>query len=179
VPINAIKFQYFHNGSNDELLARIFLIDPEQVEERSEHTPSKKRKPRLTYEKLQSIAEQNGVGEIYTHICEGLKPYFKTYSTQSSVGFETITENGRKSIFSLIPQESDSENGLRFQLYLSRFANFFNISEDRVASLFTNKDKWEYYKNASPEWSGFKGFFRNLKEANFFIEELNRLRENS
>jgi len=158
VAINAIKFQYFRNNQNDEFLARIFLIDPGQVEVRTRNIPSTKRKPRLNYEELHAIAEQKGVDEIYNRICEGLKPFFKTYTTQSSLGFEAITEKGRKSIISLIPQESDPENGLRFQVYLSRFANFFDISEDRVSSLFSSKEKWEYFKNAPPEWSGFKGF---------------------
>lgn len=118
VPINAIKFQYFRNESNEEFLARIFLIDPGQVEVRTRNTPSVKRKPRLTYEQLQSIAGENGVAEIYNILAEGMKPFLKIYTTQSSLGFEAITEDGRKSIISLIPQESDSDNGLRFQVYL-------------------------------------------------------------
>jgi len=61
------------------------------------------------------------------------------------------------------------------KLELLRFANVFKISDGEAASLFPNKEKWGYFKNAPPEWSGFKGFFKTIEEANQFLEKLTAL----
>ena len=173
VSINAVKFQYFRKDNGVEFLARVFLIDPGQVEDRTKNIPSSKRKPRLTYEELQEIAEQNGVADIYQRICDGLGIYFKKYTTQSTIGFEWTLEEGRRSIISLVPQESSPERGLRYRVYTFRFAGFLGIPEEQAISIFPMKEKLEYFKNAPPEMSGHVGFFDNSKDVEVFLSKLN------
>lgn len=176
VSINAAKFQYFRNERGSEFLARVFLIDPGQVEDRTKDLA--KRKPRLTYEQLQEIAEQNGVADIYQRLCDGLVTYFKKYTTQSSLGFDWTFEDGRKSMMSLIPQESSAERGLRYRVYTSRFSAFLGIPEELATSIFPEKEKWEYFKNAPPEWSGHAGYFKSVEEAEAFLSRFSEWAKN-
>ncbi|MBG1261000.1 endonuclease NucS domain-containing protein [Nostoc commune] len=114
VPINVAKFYYFNNNER-ELLARKFLVDPNQVKENIASKSS--RKTNLTYEELEEIAENNGVDNIYKLVCKGLIKYpFWTNTTRSCITF-TGTAKNRSAIFNLIPIESSPESGLKFKIY--------------------------------------------------------------
>jgi hypothetical protein len=65
VNINAATFQYFKEPNGSELLARVFLIEPAQVELQSRTKGASKRRPNLTYEELDAIAAEKGVQELY------------------------------------------------------------------------------------------------------------------
>ncbi|RLD40699.1 MAG: DUF91 domain-containing protein, partial [Bacteroidetes bacterium] len=53
VSINVATFHYFRDDEGKEFLARVFLIEPSQVEYRSQTKSISKRKPPLTYEELE------------------------------------------------------------------------------------------------------------------------------
>jgi hypothetical protein len=76
VNINAVTFQFFRTPSDAEFLARVFLTDPSQVEQRTRDSPRSKRKPNLTQQELQEFADASGVGEEYQKVYEVLRPWF-------------------------------------------------------------------------------------------------------
>ncbi len=179
VGINAATFQYFCDEDGKEFLARVFLIEPSQVEYRTQTKTTPKRKPPLTYEELQEIAERNGVSEIYPRLVEGLSGHFdRTSTTRSSIAFLGNLGESQNTIISIIPKESNPDDGLRFQVYITRLSKYFGIDEEKaIALLPTHKELWEYYKGATPEWSGYAGFFKNLEEVGRFFTGLNEVRK--
>jgi len=84
VGINAATFQYFHDEDDKEYLARVFLIEPSEVEYKTKTKTFSKRAPDLTREELENIAENNGVGEIYQKLVDGLIGFFDGSSTSRS-----------------------------------------------------------------------------------------------
>lgn len=178
VGINVATFGYFRNDKGQEFLARVFLIEPEQVEYKTQTQSGSKRQPPLTYEEHQELANHNGVGEIYTTLVEELRNFFdKMGTTRSSVAFKGNRQN---TILSLIPGESSASSGLRFQVYSTRLAGYLNISEPEAISLLPeHREHWEYYKGATPEWSGFAGFFKDLEESHCFLAALDEARRSS
>ena len=74
VPINAVTFNYFKDGES-EYAARTFLIEQDKAEIAQISRPSK-RTSNLTMDQLQSIAEENGVSELYSQIVEEFNPSF-------------------------------------------------------------------------------------------------------
>jgi uncharacterized protein YeaO (DUF488 family) len=173
VGINVATFGYFRNQNGQELLARVFLIEPEQVEYKSQTKSTSKRKPLLTHEELREIAHHNGVEEIYTKLVEGLQNLFdQTGTTRSSVTFKGHRQN---TILSLIPGESNGSSGLRFQVYSTRLAEYLGISEqDAISLLPEHREEWEYYRGAPPEWSGFAGYFEDLDAAHRFLATISK-----
>jgi len=184
VAINAITFNYFKEGE-DEFLARTFLIEPSRVTV----TPGtrSKRRPNLTYEQLQSISDERGVGEVYSYLLNELQQYFRgTNRTRSSIAFTgEFRETKRSTIFNLIPTDSDSEQGLRWQLYDLRFREYFNISEEKLLSILpSEREPWKYgspgdqksyeERDILGQWSGYKGYFKMPEARNFiqFLQEL-------
>jgi len=182
IGINAATFQYLKSDNGKEFIAKLFLIEPSQVEYSFQTKTSSKWKPNLTYEDLKAIAEQNNIGDIYNLLIDGLKPYFdRTGTTKSSIAFLGVSggkgtiEGKQNTIMSLVPKESNVDSGLKFIVYNLRFSKYFGIEKDRVAGFFpVNKTEWKYFKDAPPEWSGYEGFFQNVKEVEAF---LNRLKE--
>ena len=161
VGINAATFQYFPDGDR-ELLARVFLIEPSDIVPGGTSTG----RARLTYEQLRNQAEDKGVLELYAPLVEGLGRFFSRRRTRSSIGFKAEIDGGRKTIISLIPQESSSDSGLRFQVYIHRLAQLLGVKADEAAEFLpASREPWKYYEAADEDWAGYSGFFKNSEEA--------------
>ena len=82
-----------------------------------------------------------------------------------------------RSIFSLIPTQCSQEEGLKFQVYIYRFMNYFNIDKDSLLSMLPeNKEDWKYYPGADEDFSGCTGYFQKEEEVNKFITWLSTLK---
>jgi hypothetical protein len=179
VNINAATFQYFQESEEKEFLARVFLIEPSQVEYSSDTKTSTKRKPNLTPEALLGIADQQEVGSLYRRFVDELSRYFDyTGTTRSSFVFMGNMNGSRNTIFSLIPEESSAKEGIRFQIYINRFAEYFGIEKKEAIKLLPNKkEEWEYYRNAPASHVGYAGFFKNMEEIDQFLSKIAELKK--
>lgn len=173
VNINAATFQYFVRDEDDELLARVFLIEPDKIEYQSRSKRSSKRRRNLTYEELEAIAEEKEVGHLYKNLVERANHYFRRATTASSIAFKGDFEGSRKVIFSLIPRESSKEKGLHFQIYMQRFCDFFGFDSDYAISLIPkDRSTWKYYESAGPDYSGYSGYISSHNEIEVFFSGL-------
>lgn len=174
VSINAVTFQYFCSEDGRELLARVFLIEPNQVEENTQRQNNSKRQPNLSYKELEEIAQRYGLERIYFELYNNLVgKYFTVVSTTRS---SLSLRKSNKTIFTLIPVESNAEKGLKFRIYTTRFAECLGINlEDAISLLPTAKYAWENYPGATLDWCGHEGFFKNLDEVGQFVTGLKNL----
>ncbi|MFO8010418.1 MAG: endonuclease NucS [Dehalococcoidia bacterium] len=173
VGINVATFQYLTDPDGRELLARIFLLEPEMVEYQSKTRTSSKRQRNLTLDELQDVAEENGVGELYADFVRELSLILKVQTTRSSIGFYGDFEGSRKVVFNLIPSKSSTEEGLHFQIYFQRFCQLFNLDEETVLNgLPEGIQPWKYYQAAGPDYSGYSGLFTDRQQIDNFIQLL-------
>jgi hypothetical protein len=177
VDINGVTFHHFRDANGQELLARIFLIEPSTQTRTIQTRGPGKRKPRLSDQELLALAESNGVGDLYGMLIEGLTRRFDAnWTTGSSKTFIAEIDGNRKTVFSLIPGQSNPDEGVRFQVYINRLAKYLKTDVSKAISLLPrNKTDWKYTKDASDDWAGFVGFFRNAEEANHFLVGMDRL----
>ncbi len=176
VGINAATFQYFKDKNEHELLARVFLIEPEQVEYKSKTKKGSKRRSRLTYEQLEQIAEQKGVTELYNTLVEKLKDYFYFKTTTTSIAFLGKINEQKVTIFHLSPPDSNLDDGLKFRVYFQRICQYLDTSPEKMLKLLPeNKKDWIPWQNSSPEYSGYEGYFKNMGEVERFLEGLKGL----
>ena len=168
VNINAATFQYFTEANGGELLARVFLIEPEQVERSTVTHGSSKRRRNLTYEELAAIADDNGVGDLYARAVAGLERHLWRHTTRSSIGFTAALDDGQRrgTILSLLPGESDEERGLCFLAYSHRVAQVLGIEESAVRALLPQAglEPWVYYAGAPDDYAGYQGFFATAED---------------
>jgi hypothetical protein len=178
VNINAVTFQHFEDGGGGEFIGRAFLIQPD-----GQGIPigsGTKRKPNLSLEELSRIAEERGLGKHYENLTLALEKYFIKTTNRSSLAFYGGIADGKRSIISLIPTQSTKEEGLKFQIYVSRFINYFNIDRESLLSVLPpDKENWKYFpadqEDKSGFYSGFMGYFHTDEEVNKFITWLSTL----
>lgn len=171
VNINVATFQYFKSNNGQEFLARVFLLEPSQVDDKARTKGPTKRLPNLTYEELEDMARRNGVDDLYRHCVSRLQVLLTKHTTRSSIGFSANVDGSRKTVFSLIPRESNAEKGLRFQIYSSIFAGAINLSEGELRNLLpSDAEAWAPWAGAS----GLSGYFRDVSEIEKFIDGFSR-----
>jgi hypothetical protein len=173
VNINAATFQYFREPDGPEFLARVFLIEPSQVELHSRTKGSSKRRPNLTYQELDALAEGAGVQDLYRYSVASFERLLRKHTTRSSIVFSGPFEGSLKSVISILPQESSASQGLRYQLYFLRFRTLTKLSEeDGVAVMPAHHDHWIYHPTAGPDYEGFQGFITSREEIDRLTETL-------
>lgn len=172
VNINAATFRYFKADGGEEFLGRVFLIEPERVEQQSRSSSSSKRRPNLTHAELEALAEERGVGELYRYFVHGLETALQKQTTRSSIAFAASLDGSRKVVVSAIPEKSTDTAGLFFQVYSHRLQKFLNRSEaDVLALLPARRERWAFMLGG-PDYQGFQGFFANREEIERFLSAI-------
>jgi hypothetical protein len=171
VNINAATFSYFQPDDGPELLARVFVIEPSEVE----HKSRTKRRPNLSYEELKDLAVQNGVGDLYEYAVSALEASLQKQRTRSSVGFAGSFDGSRKVVISLLPGGSEA-GALRYQLYQQRFAKAANLDPAEVEKLLPpGRTSWEYSAHGDPDWQGFQGSLTTRDEVDRLAAALSQV----
>ena len=168
VRINAATFQYFQDSEAGELVARVFLIEPSQVDLSSSVIGSSKKRRNLTRGELAERARQAGVTGLYEYAVSRFEALMKCRTTLSSIAFTGKVGGGQKVILSLIPdaQGVDAAKGLRYQLYKNRFAELTGLSEQKVLAVVpAQHDEWAFGgEGGDPDWEGFQGVIADRHE---------------
>jgi len=166
VSINAATFQYFQLPDGSELLARVFLIEPSEVELKTRTKGSSKRRPNLSYEELDMLAAEAGVRDLYDYAVDVFEPLLQKHTTRSSIGFASSFDGSRKTVISLLPGESSAGEGLIYRLYKHRYAELTKLPVADVEDLMPLRhEDWVYGpQDSDPDWHGFEGFIRDRQE---------------
>jgi hypothetical protein len=176
VNINAATFHYFCPTDGTQLLARVFLLEPSDVELKTRTKGSSKRRPRLTYEELETLAAEAGVAELYDYAVTALGAVLNKRRTRSSIAFRGSFDGSRKVVISLLPGESSDEEGLRYQIYKSRFAELATVPNADVESLMPDqREDWSYVERPDPDWQGFEGFITAREEIDRLARALSQV----
>ena len=164
VNINAATFQYFRDADGSEILARVFLMEPADVELSSRTRGSSKRLPNLTYEELLAIALEAGVGDLYLHALTSFETVLQKTTTRTSVSLKGRFDRSRIAVLNLIPGESSSELGLGYQVYSHRLAALTGLSLEEVEALVPARHEHWTFDPADPDYEGYQGTFANFEE---------------
>jgi hypothetical protein len=162
VNINAVTFQFFRSSGESDFLARVFLSEPTDVEQRSRSIGRSKRKPRLTLNEFHALAEEAGVGAAYDQILKIMKPYFGApRPTRSTVNLVRNMDGSRQAVINLVPSESDPVQGVRFQIYAKRLAEVTGVPEDELFSVLpAGTEPWAFSESDDPNWQGWTGYWK-------------------
>ncbi len=173
VPINVATVQHFKANNGKEMLAQVFLVEPEQAAVKAQAGSKRKQPP--TLDEFREIATQNGVGVLYDKLFDRMTGALsKSYPTATGVSFEGIFEGKRRVIFRLRPPVSNTKDGLRFELYSKRLAALFGFSSDALIPMLPKEHKDWIYWTTTPEgerdsWSGYEGYFKTADEVDKFL----------
>jgi hypothetical protein len=167
VRINAVTFQYFATPEG-ELLCRVALLEPTEVEAKAQSKGGSKRRQAATHAELEETASANGVGGLYQTLVKMFRGGFdRVGRTSSSITFHSQWRDSKSAvIMSLIPADSSAENGVRYHLFSKRLAEIWNVDQNAVRSALPKQtEPWQYITDATGDWTGYAGYFRDVDEA--------------
>ena len=184
VPINVATIQYFKSDDGRELLAQVFLVEPEVAAAREQIVSKGSRPPYVTAAEMAAVAEEKGVGTLYRALSEGSSPMMRASSFgRDRRGFQVV--GGGRTLAVLIVRlgESSQQDGMMFQLNGIRLMNHFGLDADQLAKSMPegvdSLDLTDWVGSTAEEeanWIGYRGYFRTVEEVDSF---LTRLKEGS
>ena len=176
VPINVATVQHFRADGGREMLAQVYLIEPEIAADTAQ-TASRKT-AYLSVRKRQELADERGVGNLYRLFKDKASGHLLTNSFgQENVGLIARVEDRASAILVMHLRESDQGSGLRFRLNATRLTKFFGLSEEQIRESLPEDNQsmsdseWRGAATDNVEdWKGFKGYFRSVDEIDKFME---------
>lgn len=171
VNINAARFQFLRGAKGEEYLARVFLLEPGEVEKAAR--AKSRRAPNLSVEALRELARERGVEGLYQRLEDGLRPVLGCGTRRSALVFVAGLAGRRRTVIGLVPGESSQAEGVKFYCYTHRLAALLERDESEVrAQLPASAGPWEYKPDESDDFRGVSGFFRSEDEVAKLVEYL-------
>ena len=182
VPINMVTVQHFKDEDGREMLAQVYLIEPEVAEERS-RSASKRRG--VTLADLQSRAERNGIGDMFRIMREGIRGILlaRPYS-ESILYVARLADGGQRTVLIVGSGSTEQGRGLGFIVHASRFGEHLGVSEEQLREWLpegTTEGSVRGWAGSSPEERlsarGLEGSFQTVDEVEKFLAGLRTLRQ--
>ena len=178
VPINVATVQHFRDRHGREILAQVFLIEPEVAAAKADSVS--KRRGYSFIPEIQESADESGVGGLYRHLVNNSSGVFGMFANARNLGFRPPHGSGIfRTLFDVNPKESSAEAGLKFRLNGVRLADYFGLTMDQIKQMLPESHEdlphtgWRNLDTEEIEnWVGFQGYFRTTEEIDRFLDAL-------
>ena len=178
VPINVATVQHFQDGSGRELLAQVYLIEPEEVRPRVRGSSA--RSAYRTVNELQTLADENGVGEVYRRLRDGVRGIFTANGYSRTVGYvRRLDDGGVRTLMLVEAVPGDDAGGMKFTAHATRFERYMEVGMEGLRDLLPDNTvdcdvrRWN---GSSPEEResamGLEGLFHSVEEVDRFVSGL-------
>ena len=179
VPINVATVQHFRRNDGREMLAQVFLVEPEEAQVKA-HATSKRTTGYGTISQLQDLADETGIGELYRGVRDGVRRILYPTSYGDTVGYYRRLDNGSSRTVMFVRAVPGETGGMGFTIHATRFGNYLGIDLEDLKSLLpenlseaTHVRSW---RNSSEEERanaiGWDGHFSTVEEVDKFINGL-------
>ena len=112
VPINIATVQHFRAEGGRELLAQVYLIEPEEIRPRIRGSSA--RSAYRTVNELQALVDEDGIGEVYRQLRDGVRGIFTANGYSQTVGYIRRLEGSGVRIMLLVRVvPGDDDGGMR------------------------------------------------------------------
>ena len=178
VPINIATIQHFQDSAGRSMLAQVYLIEPEEAEEKSQS--ASRRGARGTVSGLQALAEANGIGDLYTQMRNGVRGILSAQPYSDRVWYRLRRDGGGvRTVLIVDAIPHDESGGLGFRMHAARL-------KDQLGTDFETLRTWLPSNSHEVDLSGWagssederrgarglEGFFKSIEEVDRFIDAL-------
>ena len=162
VSINVATFEFFRDTEGREFLARVFLIEPEQVEYKTTTRRGSKRASTSTVEDIAARADDEGIGEGFRkilHAAQRHSLYPRPYV--NSVMYTPPTNRSR--VLFTVWLRSEMPRNESMVIVPGAFAEFYPVDEETVVS-FLGPGGWrDAYENVEGFVAGLDRLFESIE----------------
>ena len=182
VPINVATVQAFKNASGQEMLAQVFLIEPNVAQNRADRTRALSSRKNLP--EMEALADENGLGDLYRKV-QSIRRVMTMqpvpYLEQIAYGWKDNGSSTAMFIFAV----KRGDPGLAFQLHATRCCNHLEIPLENLRAMLpasavedTSVRGWNRSSDDEKENAiGFKGTFRTPEEVETFVAKMTEAAE--
>ena len=178
VPINIATIQHFQDSTGRSMLAQVYLIEPEEAEEKSQS--ASRRGARGTVSGLRALAEANGIGDLYTQMRNGVRGILSAQPYCSRVWYRLRRDDGGvRTVLIVDAIPHDESGGLGFRVHAARL-------KDQLGTDFETLRTWLPSNSHEVDLSGWagssederrgarglEGFFQSAEEVDRFVDAL-------
>ena len=183
VPINVATVQHFRDKDGREILARVYLIEPEEAEARSRSRS--KRTSYITLTQLQDVAKESGIGPLYSRMREGVRGILsaQSYSREYVAYTAKKSDGGAQTVLLIWAKPHEEGGGLPFVAHATRFHHLLGVGPEELMDWMpenTQESEVRNWVGSSEEERqdarGFEGFFQNEDEVDAFLNGLRQTR---
>ena len=173
VPINVATVQAFKDESGQEMLAQVFLVEPEVAWARD---ASRKRRSRTAGE-MQELADANNLGDLYRRLLN-LRDVLKIKLLMEETHFIWRFKDGdigRRTTLIVANVAKPDNGGLAFEIHATRFNDHLNISQEDLRTMLpidAKEEKGYRWSRSSQKDAWFLGAFRTVEEVDTFVAKL-------
>ena len=180
VPVNIATVQHFKDSNGREMLAQVFLVEPEEAQAKAKAN-SKRTTGYRTVNQLQALADENGVGELYRRVRDGVRRILNATPYGDTVGYIRRLDDGRTRTVMFIGAVPASETGgIGFTIHADRFGNYFGIDLENLKAILpeniseaTHVRRWPHdAEEDRANVIGLDGAFHTVEEVDKFIDGL-------
>jgi predicted RecB family nuclease len=137
--------------------------------------PNRNRKPlRPSNKGTEELADKNGVGALFKNLLAGLKGYFAQVqlTTVGTALSAILQKNGTYvQVMSLVVRDSSMESGLRYTVYMDRFAKYFGIERTIIRRVLPDLEA----DQRGGRFSGRStGHFRAMEDVDRFLNVIKK-----
>ena len=173
VPINVATVQAFQDANGKEMLAQVFLVEPEVAHDRAR--ASSRKTQYLTASEMEALADANGLGDLYRNarnVSKVLKAPRRLYREDTHYGWRF--EDGRTSTVLSVSAAKPDNGGMRFEIDATRFRDYMKIPLDDLRAMLPNnaREESEVWSRCSPDDIWLLGAFHTVEEVDTFVAKL-------
>lgn len=178
VPINVATVQHFRSSDGKEMLAQVFLVEPE-IAEAKVSSISRERYNR-TLREIQGDADEAGVSHLYNRLGERARGFMPRAAIGDAVVYRVSLYGSLLTAIIVSPSNSSATGGLSFAVSGSRLMKRFNLNQEQLIAILpsstTENVNARPWSGALPEehesWQQFSGRFRTVEEVDTFMDGL-------
>ena len=166
VPINVATVQHFKSADGRELLAQVFLVEPEVAATKSRERS--RRRPLPTAAEMQAVADEKGVGELYKRLSSSVSGVLRAASFgKDRRGFSVAIDGSLLAVMAVGLGESGVESGMQFELHGNRLEDHFGLDSAALKGLLPHS-----VEVTEGEYWTHRGFFSTEEEITRFVQAL-------
>ena len=179
VPINVATVQHFKASDGREMLAQVYLVEPEVAAAKA--PSAQNRRYNRTLSEVYNLAEESGVESLYSRLRQGMQEVMQAGTIGSSLVYRVTLDNRTLTVVIISPQNSSATEGLPYLLSGNRMVKYLGQTAEQIAAFLPHvhiRNEGSAWNGASPEerenWFTFSGHFRTSEDIDRFVDALKK-----